>query len=103
MKILVTGGGGFVGSHVIERLLARGYAVRSIGRSLQPQLEAQGVEVVCGDLAEASAVSAACEGVDAVFHVAARAGVWGSWDSYYQPNVIGTRNVDLYQHTECGV
>jgi nucleoside-diphosphate-sugar epimerase len=38
-------------------------------------------------------VSAACEGVDAVFHVAARAGVWGSWESYYQPNVIGTRNV----------
>ena len=93
MKILVTGGGGFVGSHVIERLLARGYAVRSIGRSSQPQLEAQGVEVVCGDLTDAPAVSAACEGVDAVFHVAARAGVWGSWESYYQPNVIGTRNV----------
>ena len=93
MKILVTGGGGFVGGYVIERLLARGYAVRSIGRSSQPQLEAQGVEVVCGDLTDAAAVSAACEGVDAVFHVAARAGVWGSWDSYYQPNVIGTRNV----------
>ena len=62
MKILVTGGGGFVGSHVIERLLARGYAVRSIGRSSQPLLEAQGVEVVCGDLTDASAVSAACEG-----------------------------------------
>jgi len=93
MKILVTGGGGFVGGYVIERLLARGYAVRSIGRSSQPQLEAQGVEVVCGDLTDAAAVSAACEGVDAVFHVAARAGVWGSWESYYQPNVIGTRNV----------
>ena len=93
MKILVTGGGGFVGGYVIERLLARGYAVRSIGRSSQPQLEAQGVEVVCGDLPDAPAVSAACEGVDAVFHVAARAGVWGSWESYYQPNVIGTRNV----------
>jgi nucleoside-diphosphate-sugar epimerase len=93
MKILVTGGGGFVGGYVIERLLARGYAVRSIGRSSQPQLEAQGVEVVCGDLTDAPAVSAACEGVDAVFHVAARAGVWGSWESYYQPNVIGTRNV----------
>jgi 2-alkyl-3-oxoalkanoate reductase len=93
MKILVTGGGGFVGGYVIERLLARGYAVRSIGRSSQPQLEAQGVEVVCGDLTDAAAVSAACEGVNAVFHVAARAGVWGSWESYYQPNVIGTRNV----------
>ena len=55
MKILVTGGGGFVGGYVIERLLARGYAVRSIGRSSQPQLEAQGVEVVCGDLTDAAA------------------------------------------------
>ncbi len=100
MKILVTGGGGFVGGYVIERLLARGYAVRSIGRSSQPQLEAQGVEVVCGDLTDAAAVSAACEGVDAVFHVAARAGVWGSWESYYQPNVIGTRNVVAACHEQ---
>jgi nucleoside-diphosphate-sugar epimerase len=67
--------------------------VRSIGRSPQPELVAKGVEVVCGDLTDATAVSAACEGVDAVFHVAARAGVWGSWESFYGPNVIGTRNV----------
>lgn len=93
MKILVTGGGGFVGGYVVDRLLARGYSVRSIGRSPQPQLEAKGVEVVCGDLTDAAVVSTACEGVDAVFHVAARAGVWGSWESYYQPNVVGTRNV----------
>lgn len=93
MKILVTGGGGFVGGYVIERLLARGYAVRSIGRSPQPQLAEQGVEVICGDLTDAATVSSACRGMDAVFHVAARAGVWGSWESYYQPNVIGTRNV----------
>ncbi|MFQ3224250.1 MAG: nucleoside-diphosphate-sugar epimerase [Lentimonas sp.] len=93
MKILVTGGGGFVGGYVIERLLARGYAVRSFGRSAQPELVGRGVEVVCGDLTDAEVVSSACEGVDAVFHVAARAGVWGSWDSYYQPNVVGTRNV----------
>ena len=93
MKILVTGGGGFVGGYIVQRLLARGYAVRSIGRSPQPKLVAKGVEVVCGDLTDATAVSAACEGVDAVFHVAARAGVWGSWESFYGPNVIGTRNV----------
>ena len=93
MKILVTGGGGFVGGYIVERLLARGYAVRSIGRSPQPKLVAKGVEVMCGDLTDATAVSAACEGVDAVFHVAARAGVWGSWESFYGPNVIGTRNV----------
>ena len=93
MNILVTGGGGFVGGYVVERLLQRGYSVRSLGRSPQPQLAAKGVEVVCGDLTDAAVVTAACEGVDAVFHVAARAGVWGSWESYYGPNVIGTRNV----------
>ena len=60
MKILVTGGGGFVGGYIVERLLARGYAVRSIGRSPQPELVAKGVEVVCGDLTDATAVSAAC-------------------------------------------
>ena len=93
MNILVTGGGGFVGSYVVGRFLQRGYSVRSLGRSPQPQLAAKGIEVVCGDLTDAAVVTAACEGVDAVFHVAARAGVWGSWESYYGPNVIGTRNV----------
>lgn len=93
MKVLVTGGGGFVGGYVIERLLQRGYSVRSIGRSPQAQLEAKGVEVICGDLTDAAVVDDACVGMDAVFHVAAKAGVWGSWESFYQPNVVGTRNV----------
>ncbi len=93
MKALVTGGGGFVGGYVVDRLLARGYAVRSFGRLQQPKLEERGVEVRCGDLADADAVKAACDGMDVVFHVAARAGVWGSWLSYYRPNVVGTRNV----------
>lgn len=93
MKVLVTGGGGFVGSYVVQRLLARGYEVHSFGRSPQPKLEEQGVEVHCGDIADEDAVVKACDGMDVVFHVAARAGVWGSWMSYYRPNVIGARNV----------
>ncbi|MFW5874249.1 MAG: NAD-dependent epimerase/dehydratase family protein, partial [Verrucomicrobiota bacterium] len=93
MKVLVTGGGGFVGGYVVDALLARGDAVRSFGRSPQPHLEARGVEVVCGDLGDAEAVAAACAGVDAVIHVAAKAGVWGSRESYFRPNVLGSRHV----------
>ena len=93
MNVLVTGGGGFVGSYLIDRLLARGYQVRSFGRSPQPALEQKGVEVICGELANPTDVREACVGMNAVFHVAAKAGVWGSWESFYQPNVIGTRNV----------
>jgi nucleoside-diphosphate-sugar epimerase len=93
MRILVTGGGGFVGRHVIERLLKRGYEVSSFGRTAQPELEALGVTCLRGDLADAKAIHSACAGKDAVFHVAAKAGIWGTWDSFYEPNVVGTRNV----------
>lgn len=93
MKVLVTGGSGFVGSHIVKRLLERGYEVRSLGRSPQPEMKERGADVYCGDITDAGIVEAACSGVDAVFHVAARAGVWGNWLSYYRPNVIGTRNV----------
>ena len=93
MRVLVTGGGGFVGRYVVARLLQRGYRLRSLGRSPQPELAAQGVEVRCGDIADPAVVMSACEGMDAVFHVAARAGVWGPWHSYYQANVTGTQNV----------
>jgi len=93
MRILVTGGGGFVGRYVVERLLERGDRVRSFGRSPQPELAARGVEVHCGDLADAAAVEEAVAGVGAVFHVAAKAGVWGDWDGYFEANVRGSRNV----------
>ena len=93
MNVLVTGGGGFVGRYLIDRLIARGYQVRSFGRSPQLALEQKGIEVICGELSNPTDVRDACVGMDAVFHVAAKAGVWGSWKSFYQPNVIGTRNV----------
>lgn len=93
MRILVTGGGGFLGQEVVNQLLARGERVRSFGRAAQPALTAREVEVLTGDLADAAAVENAVAGCDAVIHTAAKAGVWGSWESYYQPNVVGTQNV----------
>ncbi len=93
MKVLVTGGGGFLGRYIVDLARSRGREVRVIGRTPQPELATQGVEVVQGDLGVRGDVMAACAGVDAVFHVAAKAGVWGSWDSFYRPNVLGTRNV----------
>ncbi len=93
MKVLVTGGGGFLGRHVVERLLARGLSVRILGRSPQPELEKRGVETVQGDIADSTAVDRAVAGSEAVFHVAAKAGVWGPKDAYFQANVVGTRHV----------
>lgn len=93
MKVLVTGGGGFLGRHIVSKLLARGDSVRVLGRRAYPDLETQGVETILADLQDAAAVGQACRGMEAVFHVGAQAAYWGSWRSFYGPNVMGTRNV----------
>ncbi|MBW3598649.1 MAG: NAD-dependent epimerase/dehydratase family protein, partial [Planctomycetes bacterium] len=93
MKVLVTGGGGFLGKYIVEQLVARGDEVRSFARGRYPGLEALGVEAVQGDIRDAAAVSEACQGVKAVIHTAAVAGIWGPWDYYYGINTLGTRNV----------
>jgi nucleoside-diphosphate-sugar epimerase len=94
MKILVTGGGGFLGQALCRGLVARGHEVASFQRSDSPALEALGVEQRRGDLADRDAVLAAfAGGFDAVFHNAAKAGAWGSYESYRLANVVGTRNV----------
>jgi nucleoside-diphosphate-sugar epimerase len=93
MRVLVTGGGGFLGTAIVDRLLARGDRVRTLCLTRHPTLEARGVETVEGDLANADLVDRTAAGCDLVFHVAAKAGVWGSFNDYYLPNVVGTRNV----------
>ncbi len=92
-RALVTGGGGFLGRAIVEQLVGEGRCVRSYSRGAYPELEAAGVECVRGELEDAEAVRRACDGCGVVFHAAAKAGVWGSWESYYRPNVSGTRNV----------
>ena len=93
MKVLVTGGGGFLGQALCRGLIERGYEVVSYNRGLYPALDAVGVVQVQGDLADRVAVIAAARGCEAVFHNAAKAGAWGSYDSYHQANVVGTDNV----------
>ncbi len=93
MRALVTGGGGFVGKAVLRRLLDRGDTVVSFARGDYPELRALGAETVQGDLADADAVRAAARGCDVVFHVAAKAGVWGPRLDYERANVLGTHHV----------
>jgi nucleoside-diphosphate-sugar epimerase len=93
MKVLVTGGAGFLGQALCAGLLGSGHEVSSFQRGFSPALQAFGVRQVLGDLADAPVVLAALAGQDAVFHNAAKAGAWGSRASYYAANVTGTRNV----------
>ena len=93
MKVLVTGGGGFLGQALCHGLVERGHEVTSFSRGHYPVLDRLGVRQIAGDLADRNAVIAAFAGVEAVFHNAAKAGAWGSYDSYHRANVIGTENV----------
>ena len=93
MRLLVTGGGGFLGKALAKALVDRGHEVRSFSRGDYPELKALGIEVWRGDLADEKALIKACAGCDAVFHVAAKAGVWGPYEEYYRTNVLGTKNV----------
>ena len=93
MRALVTGGGGFLGRYIVEKLVARGDSVRTFCRGDYPELQSLGVEAVRGDLQDRAATIAACRDIDVVFHTAAIAGIWGKWEQFYGINVVGTRHV----------
>ncbi len=92
-RVLVTGGGGFLGGAIIKCLVKRGDRVISFSRGFYPELSTMGVEQIQGDIRDAAAVQQACREADLVFHVAAKPGVWGDYLTYYQTNVVGTHNV----------
>ncbi len=92
-NILVTGGGGFLGKAIIKQLLNKSYSITSFSRNFYPELEGMGVKQIQGDLVDRTAVINALKNMDTVFHVAAKAGIWGDYDDYYSINVTGTENV----------
>lgn len=90
---LVTGGTGFLGRRIVERLLAQGRPVTVFSRHVAPDLARRGVRFIRASLLDTASVERACKGVDTVFHVAARVGVWGPYDDFFETNVNGTRAV----------
>jgi dTDP-L-rhamnose 4-epimerase len=99
--ILITGGAGFIGSHLCDALLERGYRVRVLdslveqvhGDAERPEYLSEDVELIVGDVRERGLVREALDGVDAVVHLAARVGVGQSMyeiDEYVSANTHGT-------------
>ncbi len=92
-SVLVTGGTGFLGRRLVEQLLAAGRPVAVLGRNPARDLEERGVRFIRASLDDAPAVAAACAGVETVFHVAAKVGVWGRHEDFFRTNVLGTRAI----------
>jgi nucleoside-diphosphate-sugar epimerase len=92
---LVTGGSGFLGSHLVEALVARGAAVRALVRptSRVDHLRDLEVELIQGTLEDAHSLRAAVQGVARVYHCAALASDWGAWEAFRAANVTGVHNL----------
>jgi len=93
MKILVTGGGGFLGSSICRQLAALGHEPVAFQRRPASHLEALGIASHCGDISDERAVAEATAGCGAVIHTAGKAGIWGDPAEYHRVNVGGTANV----------
>jgi nucleoside-diphosphate-sugar epimerase len=93
MKVLVTGGSGFLGGRVIELLLEDGREVRAYSRRPLPGLEAKGAQVVLGGFGDADRLAAAMEGAGAVVHCAGRTGVWGPLEPFLESNTRGAERM----------
>jgi nucleoside-diphosphate-sugar epimerase len=102
--VFVTGGSGFIGGRLIERLRADGYGVRALARSAAAAelVRARGAQPVSGDLGDAQALRAGAEGCELAFHAAATLGDWGRREDFERGNVQGTNNA-LHACAEAGV
>ncbi|MGB8330212.1 MAG: NAD-dependent epimerase/dehydratase family protein [Polyangiales bacterium] len=97
---LVTGAAGLVGSHLVRGLLAQGCTVRAVIRNTPLHIEHANLEIVQGEVEDAARMLALCEGIDTVFHTAARLALLGgraASDAYrkaaYDTNVGGVENL----------
>lgn len=93
MKALVTGANGFLGSYLVELLLRHEHQVRAFVRRPDQLKSVGNLEIVQGDIRDATDVERAAADVDVVFHAAAISGIWGPWRLYHSINTMGTRNV----------
>ncbi|WP_372880642.1 2-alkyl-3-oxoalkanoate reductase [Psychromonas sp.] len=92
-RVFVTGAGGFLGSALCRFLRAAKIEVVGFSRGDYPEVSRMGVTLIKGDITDKQSLIDAMRGCDLVFHVASKAGVWGSKESYFNPNVSGTENI----------
>ncbi|MFL5845442.1 MAG: NAD-dependent epimerase/dehydratase family protein [Solirubrobacteraceae bacterium] len=100
----ITGGSGFIGGALIDRLLREGWHVKALARSSKAARTVgdRGAEASMGDLDDVGAMTSGARGSDVVFHAAAHLGEWGARSEFERGNVGGTRHV-LEAATAAGV
>jgi len=92
-RAVVTGGGGFIGKAIVKQLLALGIETIVVGRHHYADVGELGATICQGDIRDQTFLTGISKNCDTVFHVAAKAGIWGNRKDYFSINVTGTENV----------
>lgn len=92
-RVLITGGGGFVGKAIARQLLQENVDCFVLGRNDYPELASEGVTCIKGDITDRECTFEKIRNFDVVYHVAALAGIWGNRDQFHSINVTGTDNI----------
>lgn len=92
-KVLVTGARGFLGKKIVKKLLEKRYQVVAFSRTIDDELKQLPITTISGDITNYDDIYNALKGIDGVFHVASKVGMWGTKDEFYQTNVLGTEQL----------
>ena len=94
-RVLVTGAGGFIGGFLCKRLIDEGFSVRALAMPEEraDHLEKMGCSIVRGDLTKPDSIRGICDGVETVYHLAARVTYWGTRKVFYDAIYEATRNL----------
>lgn len=93
-KVLVTGAGGFLGSFIVRDLFNKGtYEIYTFSRKSYKNLEQYNVTQIQGDLQNPQDLLMATKGMDAIIHCASQVGMWATYETFYNTNFLGTKNI----------
>ncbi len=95
MKVLITGATGFIGSHIVKSLIAKGHKVRALVRKSSDTsgIKGPGVDLALGDITDPESLAAAVLGMDAVIHLAAMVSDFGPYKDFIALNIDGVKNI----------
>lgn len=93
MNALVIGGGGFLGTKIVEMLISDGHNVRVLGRNYYTHLKKMDVECIKADIRNEADIAKSLTGIDTIFHVASKNGFYGNWNEFKSINIVGTETI----------
>lgn len=95
MKVFVTGANGFIGSNLVKALVSKGHRVKGLvlkGTDIE-NIQNSGCDIIYGDIRRISEFERHLEGIDVVFHLAAKVSDWGRWREFYELNFLASKNL----------